>query len=215
MTSRAQPADIAPLRLRYRDDLEEILREANGEILPIPTVPHRRLIERAVARRRPFDANGDGYRDALVWESVLELLNLSTDPVALISNDKPAFSESKDKPELAFDLVTELDQLNQVGRVELFFTLRGYVEARVPTAAKLVREWQVKLEGDPRQLEGLLATLVDAAEHQATEVVGNDLISSDVRSVRFVTFANPRDLRVDEAYSTDKTMVLEVSIFAD
>jgi hypothetical protein len=60
-----QGGDLKPRQLTYRADLEEVLRVAGGEILPIPQVPHDQLVEEAVWRRRPFDAKGDGYRDAL------------------------------------------------------------------------------------------------------------------------------------------------------
>ena len=39
-------------------------------ILPYPTVEHREVVARALARRRPFDKRGhDGYRDTLIWET--------------------------------------------------------------------------------------------------------------------------------------------------
>jgi hypothetical protein len=72
--------DIRPQELRYREDLEAILVEAGGKVLPIPDAPHLHLVEKAAARQRPFDDNGEGYRDALVWENILALLDRSPDP---------------------------------------------------------------------------------------------------------------------------------------
>jgi hypothetical protein len=44
-----------------------------------------------------FDSNGNGFRDAILWEHVLEQL-ASAAVIALISNDHRAFAASKDQP---------------------------------------------------------------------------------------------------------------------
>lgn len=50
------------------------LAQANAAIIDYPTTPHAALVERALKRRRPFDSKGRvGYRDALIWESVVAL----------------------------------------------------------------------------------------------------------------------------------------------
>jgi hypothetical protein len=40
------------------------------EVVGIPDVDHEDLIRRATARRRPFDDNGGGYQDNLIWPAV-------------------------------------------------------------------------------------------------------------------------------------------------
>ena len=67
------------------------------EVLPYPDVPHREVAARALARRRPFDALGhDGYRDALVWESVLALARrLSRARLVLVSRNRKDFADAE------------------------------------------------------------------------------------------------------------------------
>ncbi len=56
-------------------------------ILPLPAVTHEAVLERALSGRRPFDQDGrTGYRDALIWHTVLELAQTTTN-VVLVSND--------------------------------------------------------------------------------------------------------------------------------
>jgi hypothetical protein len=44
-------------------------------------VSHDAVVERALERRQPFDTAGhNGYRDALLWETVLELLRDESRP---------------------------------------------------------------------------------------------------------------------------------------
>lgn len=63
--------------LRTTDAFEARLRERlkafPAEIIRTPNVGHEQLVKRDLARRKPFNENGGGYRDALIWESILEL----------------------------------------------------------------------------------------------------------------------------------------------
>lgn len=60
---------------------------ANGRVLAYPDVQHRHLVERAAQRHPPFDDSGSGYRDALLWESAIELANETGAHVCLVSAD--------------------------------------------------------------------------------------------------------------------------------
>ncbi|MDR2570997.1 MAG: PIN domain-containing protein [Oscillospiraceae bacterium] len=43
------------------------------EVIDYPIIAHKDIIERALLRRKPFDDRGeDGYRDTLIWETLLE-----------------------------------------------------------------------------------------------------------------------------------------------
>jgi hypothetical protein len=79
-TNRHQPdvANAIAALAAWRDGRADRLVErllgggAGMALLPYPEVPHQVVAARALARRRPFDRLGhDGYRDTLVWESVL------------------------------------------------------------------------------------------------------------------------------------------------
>lgn len=63
---------VPPLNLedRIRTHLESV------EILEYQDVPHAEVVERALKRRKPFDADGAaGYRDCLLWLSLLRRLS--------------------------------------------------------------------------------------------------------------------------------------------
>lgn len=52
--------------------LRERLIANSVEILPVPTVPHADVLARDLSSRLPFDSSGKGYRDALIWHSLLD-----------------------------------------------------------------------------------------------------------------------------------------------
>jgi len=97
---RAVDADRTKLELnlteveaRYRQDLRATLTAARAEFLAYPSTSHEAVARRALQRRRPFDPEGkDGYRDTLVWESLLEAVDVAS-PIVLISGDKAAFGK--------------------------------------------------------------------------------------------------------------------------
>ncbi|WP_199424252.1 PIN domain-containing protein [Actinotalea solisilvae] len=77
----------AALRRRgevYREHLQSSLVEAGVSVLPTPAVSHSEVIARSVARRRPCDERGDGYRDTLVWLSFLELVRANAEEESFV-----------------------------------------------------------------------------------------------------------------------------------
>jgi len=210
-----QAGDLRPRKLQYRQEIEELVRAADSKLLPIPDVPHATLIEKAVNRIRPFDSNGDGYRDTLVWHTILELLEVVGDRVILISNDRAAFSDSKDRPRLAADLVNELADLGQASRVSLYFEVRD-LTAELPEAQQLVDDWSRILSDNPNVSDALTAYVLKLGEEEGTAVIGAANQIAGARNGRFVTFSNPRDRRVAEAWvGPDGNAVLDVVITVD
>jgi PIN domain len=71
-TSASAAVDPQAERLRYERNLRRSLRSSGGRTPGIAKVPHGALVDRALQRRKPFKDNGAGYRDALLWETVLK-----------------------------------------------------------------------------------------------------------------------------------------------
>jgi predicted nucleic acid-binding protein len=71
---------------------------AGIEILPLPTVAHEILIDRAIRGLRPFTQDGkQGYRDALIWETIKAYA--TSEDVTLIAQDND-FGKKDLSPEL-------------------------------------------------------------------------------------------------------------------
>lgn len=74
-----------------------------GIVDPMPSVSHGEMARRDLARLQPFKANGSGYRDALIWESVLEFGESSR--VALLTQNTNDFGRPEKLPDgLSADL---------------------------------------------------------------------------------------------------------------
>ncbi len=211
----SQSRDLRPWRLHYREEFERMLRAAGGELLPIPAAPHVTLLQRAAARWRPFDSRGEGYREAMVWESILELLERTRAPVVLVSAAHAAFSQTRTRPELAADLVAELEQRGHAGRVKLSFEL-GQLIAQTPRVRELASGWRQSIGQSPGLEQGLMQKLLEVAHADAGAVIAADLPAGKVRTARFLTFTRGRNLRVDEAWvSPTGSSLLNVALTVD
>src|SRR5260370_10723306 len=78
-----------------------------GIVLPYPELAHEDLVRRDLARRKPFSPVGKGYRDALIWGSVVAYLPSATETACLISNNTKDLW-STDGTHLHEDLAKEL-----------------------------------------------------------------------------------------------------------
>lgn len=146
------------------DTIRKIFSAAGGETPGIPDVTHAEMVRRALARRRPFDAGGkDGYRDALLWETVLSLAE-SGQRVMLVSSDARAFATSKGEPDrlhphLAADVAA---RAAGGGAVELARSL-GHAAELVDADAALARSLVDRLLSGG----GLVAEIMQELSEQA------------------------------------------------
>lgn len=49
-----------------------LAKDADFEVLPTPEVEHGDLLRREFYRQKPFKPDGTGYRDALIWHTILD-----------------------------------------------------------------------------------------------------------------------------------------------
>jgi hypothetical protein len=110
---------------KWRLSISDRLRAAGVEILPYPCASHQSITERDLERRKPFSESGKGYRDALIWESVLDLAAKSDDQIVFVTSNSKDFADGE---ALHPDLVCDLAERNLQGRVSLALGLSSALE---------------------------------------------------------------------------------------
>ncbi|WP_426321869.1 PIN domain-containing protein [Microbacterium sp. E-13] len=74
------------------------LRQVGIDVIPHPNVPHAQLLGRDLAGMPPFKANGEGYRDTLIWMTFMswlaQLRAQPSDVVIFVSGNTRQFAES-------------------------------------------------------------------------------------------------------------------------
>lgn len=132
----------------YEGHLRRRIDSVGGVVPPIPEIPHRVLVDWALQRRKPFSSDGrQGYRDALIWLSVLDTSRKSTRSVSFLSSNVSDFGA--DKLTLAPALVADLEQAGldpskvmYFGAVDAFVTavLEPRLEAARQSASSIARQ---------------------------------------------------------------------------
>jgi hypothetical protein len=151
--------DRETVRAAEESRLRTLVVEAGGLVPSLPTRRHTDIVERALARKQPFDTKGrNGYRDVLLWETVVELAAFDS-PIVFVARDKAAFFERADAARgLAQDLRREAAaRCRGIENVELFFELADGL-ARSLELARQEAEIQKALE---QQARADAAALVD------------------------------------------------------
>jgi hypothetical protein len=99
----------------YKNYLLRLIRRY-GVVLPYPEVSHSFFAKKAVQKKRPFNSNGTGYRDALIWETIKNISNKDGKTVVFISNNSADFSKGKGNESriLHDDLTFELNNKDSV-----------------------------------------------------------------------------------------------------
>src|SRR5260370_1248834 len=117
----------------YEQTLKDTIRRASATIQPYPAASHEQLVAKCLARKKPFSGDGQkGYRDALIWESVLEIL--VEDEVTFITENSNDFFEKGKQvlhPHLLEDLLRNNIDANQI---TVFKDLHSFVDTYVKPA---------------------------------------------------------------------------------
>jgi len=83
---------VQELVASYDAELRTRLNELGAVIISVPSVSHQVVLTRALEKRRPFDANGrDGYRDVLIWHSLLDVAELGHNGIVFVTSNTSDF----------------------------------------------------------------------------------------------------------------------------
>ena len=171
-------ADLQQEVTRFTNELELMLIESNCTLLDYPDIPHEDIVWRAIARRRPFDNKGSGYRDTLVWQSVLDLADRADSRVALLAADKDFQDE---EGTLHPDLGEDLENRGQSkDKVLLVNSLLDFVDTYIRPNLKRVFE-----DNPTRALSQMGIELSDAIGVGVYETYSGVQFSSEDLGVRW------------------------------
>lgn len=174
----------------YEAIIRREFEQSKVEVLELPAVGHRPLLERALERRKPFDSAGRvGYRDALIWETIVALAAGASGEIAFISANHRDFAESGKGSGLARSLASELNDAG--ARVELFDDLASFLDRYVQPAKEALAEVKALLEGESESRTKLLRAIEAAVDR-------NDADTSGIRAAELVSDVGFADYELEE-----------------
>ena len=94
----------------YENWLDELLDQNKVEILNYPDISPKEIVEASYIGKKPFKPRGEGYKDYLIWHTLLELTNKESreEFVFLTKNTHDFCDEKSTSPTLHPDLVKQL-----------------------------------------------------------------------------------------------------------
>lgn len=152
----------------YESVIRTQITDSHAEIVTFPEFEVDSMVQRAIERRRPFDEKGSGFRDAILWETVVSIMQASPDSsTILISNDRKAFADLGGDHELNVGLAEELVKRGVAGVLRLCLSLTSYLD--------------VFGIGDPKRLDALFEAFQiqqdDLADQAKAALQGQELIA--------------------------------------
>ncbi len=210
LQSPLEGLDVQELTSLFRQRLHQKLELPNVAILNYPDVAHDHLVKKAVARKKPFDEKGSGYRDALIWETVLAGASKVDAQVLLITADKD-FRESADKDDLHPDLIKDLEDrgLNS-DRVILARSIADFIDKHMrPYLKKLSEENPIQvLRNRGFDLEDEVVQSFESAYSTHDWYLGDFDLDTDLDSIRLDTVQELYRLRVLDVRETKESTIL-------
>ena len=102
------PIDAKGFISNYRNELNNRIKQLGIGIIPYPNTGHKIMVARELGKKKPFKDSTKGYRDALIWDSVMEHTQKYSSNCGIIfltANSKD-FAD-KDKKDLHTDLIAD------------------------------------------------------------------------------------------------------------
>lgn len=128
-----RPANVGERGAAYSVFLINLMKPPLWLKLPMPQVSHDAVVTRELHRRKPFAPKGTGYRDYLIWLSLLEYAKANPDPIHFITGNTKDFAEGE---QLHPDLLSDLKAIRADRRIHLHTSIRAFVgKSILPTLA--------------------------------------------------------------------------------
>lgn len=111
----------------YKKHFNTMLSTAKYEIRDYPNVPHEVIAQKAIGRVKPFKDGGQGYCDALIWETILEILkDEEGSEVIFVTQNRKDFLDGSS---LSSELIADLDKNGlSKDRISVFINLKDVVD---------------------------------------------------------------------------------------
>ncbi|MGA2297665.1 MAG: PIN domain-containing protein [FCB group bacterium] len=123
----------------YIDYLHFKLRTTEKNIINYKNEYLPELVTRATKRKKPLDQNGQQFRDGLLWLTMLDYAESTTERIVAFISDNPTDFADKGKDKLSSELFEEAKSRNI--EIRYFQTLNEFVKKHASALDFITEEW--------------------------------------------------------------------------
>lgn len=162
----------------YEGFLADELNKMGAEILDYKDIPHKAIVARDLKRARPFQQSGKGYRDALLWETVLRGCTQKGSSIVFITDNVADFYDKHGS--LHDDLKVDVrDKGIAEADFQLFRNLVEFTDKLVVPFLKARKDFVTLVQND--KVDGLslrsvcddnINTIIDAINDAPDSMIG-------------------------------------------
>lgn len=205
---------VDSIAARYASSLREYLDEHSVKILPLPTVSHEKLLVDDLANKKPWK-EGKGYRDALIWHTLLDLLSRTqeADQIIFVTANTSDFADSS-KNQLANTLREEASHFERevlmakdIGAALVLVTPENNLD--YPPAPSIRLELLPRLSVTAPETPNMRIAVLDAVQATMDKITGSSIDDQlDERSsgLSFGEVNIPPELQNPTLYNVDARM---------
>jgi hypothetical protein len=126
----ANDPNLFNVNYSFKQELEKITD--NTVFISYNEIQNTELVNRAINKVRPFQNEDKGFRDTLIWLSLIEYLKKKkhTEKVAFINNNPKDFYD-RDKTGLHPDLLTDLARLEIKNEFVIYHSIKEFIDKEV------------------------------------------------------------------------------------
>ncbi len=99
---------LLKLKKEYRSYLLNFFDDLDAKLIAHDDIPHDVLIKRSLSRKKPFNNDDKGYRDSIIWETILQSIAICNATTIFITDNKNDFASNKNANILHDDLLDDL-----------------------------------------------------------------------------------------------------------
>ncbi|AVH25910.1 PIN domain-containing protein [Vibrio diabolicus] len=193
-------------------DLNLILNDKAEFIdrIDFESISHKTLVHRAFKSVKPFSGQEKGYRDSLIWLSLVEYLKScnENEEIAFITNNKTDFFVSKNKEiRLHPDLVKDLEENGIKSKVVPYTDLFQFVNSVIDKDDHLVDELKLSYELDDFLMEQTEEHMESLSKQDLSQYFATNVFKDKITQIL--------DLTCETWDGVDDTEILSVSKISD
>lgn len=118
------------------------------EIVSSDSIPQTVVVDRAINKTKPFQDNEKGYRDTLIWLSLLDYAakDKTNTEIAFICENKSDFYDTRNMSRVLFhpDLIADLNRVNKLDGIKPYSSLSSFTKDQINTTEHAIEHERIE-----------------------------------------------------------------------